>query len=89
MQLDERTTADVLARLRRIEGQVGGIIRMVEADREYREVMQQISAAGRALNQTGFKMVACGLRDCLQDEDAAGEVGYSQDELERLFLQLR
>ena len=89
MQLDERTTADVLARLRRIEGQVGGIIRMVEADREYREVMQQISAAGRALNQTGFKMVACGLRDCLQDEDAAGEAGYSQDELERLFLQLR
>ena len=62
---------------------------MVEADREYREVMQQISAAGRALNQTGFKMVACGLRDCLQDEDAAGEAGYSQDELERLFLQLR
>jgi DNA-binding FrmR family transcriptional regulator len=89
MQLDERTTADVLARLRRIEGQVGGIIRMVEADREYREVMQQISAAGRALNQTGFKMVACGLRDYLQDEDAAGEAGYSQDELERLFLQLR
>ena len=89
MQLDERTTADVLARLRRIEGQVGGIIRMVEADREYREVMQQISAAGWALNQTGFKMVACGLRDCLQDEDAAGEAGYSQDELERLFLQLR
>jgi CsoR family transcriptional regulator, copper-sensing transcriptional repressor len=89
MQLDEATTADVLARLRRIQGQVGGIIRMVEAGRGCREVMQQISAAGRALNQTGFKMVACGLRDCLQDEDAAGEAGYSQDELERLFLQLR
>ena len=58
MQLDEPTTADVLARLRRIQGQVGGIIRMVEAGRGCREVVQQISAAGRALDQTGFKILA-------------------------------
>jgi DNA-binding FrmR family transcriptional regulator len=89
MQLDEPTTADVLARLRRIQGQVGGIIRMVEAGRGCREVVQQISAAGRALDQTGFKILASGLRTCLQDEQAAAQAGYSQDELERLFLQLR
>ena len=53
MQLDETTTVNVLARLRRIQGQVGGIIRMVESDRQCREVVQQISAAGRALDQTG------------------------------------
>ena len=63
MQLDEGTTADVLARLRRIQGQVGGIIRMVEAGRGCREVVQQISAAGRALDQTGFKILASGLRN--------------------------
>jgi DNA-binding FrmR family transcriptional regulator len=89
MQLDEGTAADVLARLRRIQGQVGGIIRMVEADRECREVVQQISAAGRALDQAGFKILACGLRYCLQDEQAAEQAGYSQAELEKLFLQLR
>ena len=89
MQLDEGTTADVLARLRRIQGQVGGIIRMVEAGRGCREVVQQISAAGRALDQTGFKILASGLRHCLQDEQAAEQAGYSQDELEKLFLQLR
>jgi DNA-binding FrmR family transcriptional regulator len=89
MQLDEGTTSDILARLRRIEGQVGGIIRMVESGRQCREVVQQISAAGRALDQTGFKILASGLRQCVQDEQAAEQAGYSQAELEKLFLQLR
>ena len=89
MQLDETTTVNVLARLRRIQGQVGGIIRMVESDRQCREVVQQISAAGRALDQTGLKILAYGLRHCLQDEQAAEQAGDSQAELEELFLQLR
>lgn len=89
MQLDEPTATDLLARLRRIQGQVGGIIRMVESDRQCREVVQQISAAGRALDQAGYKILAYGLRHCLQDEQAAEQAGYSQDELEKLFLQLR
>jgi DNA-binding FrmR family transcriptional regulator len=89
MQLDETTTVNVLARLRRIQGQVGGIIRMVESDRQCRDIVQQISAAGRALDQTGFKILAYGLRHCLQDEQAAEQAGNSQAELEKLFLQLR
>jgi DNA-binding FrmR family transcriptional regulator len=89
MQLDEGTTSDILARLRRIQGQVGGIIRMVESGRQCHEVVQQISAAGRALDQTGFKILASGLRQCVQDEQAAEQAGYSQAELEKLFLQLR
>lgn len=89
MQLDQPTVADVLARLRRVEGQVGGIIRMIESGRECREVLQQISAAGRALDQAGFKILARGMRQCMQDEPAAERAGYSQAELEKLFLQLR
>jgi DNA-binding FrmR family transcriptional regulator len=89
MQLEETTTADVLARLHRIQGQVGGIIRMVESGRQCRDIVLQISAAGRALDQTGFKILASGLRQCLQDEQAAQQAGYTQDELEKLFLQLR
>ena len=58
MQLDEGTTSDIPARPRRIQGQVGGIIGMVESGRQCREVVQQISAAGRALDQTGFKILA-------------------------------
>ena len=43
MQLEERVVDDVLARLRRIEGQVGGLIRMVESGRECREVVRQVN----------------------------------------------
>ena len=44
-------------------------------------VVQQISAAGRALDQTGFKILASVLHPCLQDEPAAEHAGHSQDEV--------
>jgi len=88
MQLEERVVDDVLARLRRIEGQVGGLIRMVESGRECRDVVRQVSAASRALDQVGFKVLACGLRVCARDEQAAQRAGYTEEELEKLFLQL-
>jgi len=88
MQLEERVVDDVLARLRRIEGQVGGLIRMVESGRECRDVVRQVSAASRALDQVGFKILACGLRVCARDEQAAERAGYTEEELEKLFLRL-
>jgi hypothetical protein len=42
----------------------------------------------RALDQAGFKILACGLRAWARDEVAAGRAGYTEEELERLFLQL-
>lgn len=88
MELEDRVVDDVLARLRRVEGQVGGIIRMVESGRECRDVVLQISAASRALDQAGFKILACGLRACARDQEAAERAGYTEEELERLFLRL-
>jgi DNA-binding FrmR family transcriptional regulator len=88
MQLEDRVVDDVLARLRRVEGQVGGLIRMVESGRECRDVVRQVSAASRALDQVGFKILACGLRVCASDPKAAERAGYTEQELEKLFLQL-
>ena len=88
MQLEERVVDDVLVWLCRIEGQVGGLIRMVESGRECRDVVRQVSAASRALDQVGFKILACGLRVCARDEQAAERAGYTEEELEKLFLQL-
>jgi DNA-binding FrmR family transcriptional regulator len=88
MQLEDRVVDDVLARLRRVEGQVGGLIRMVESGRECRDVVRQVSAASRALDQVGFKILACGLRVCARDAQAAEQAGYTEQELEKLFLQL-
>ena len=88
MQLDDATIADVMPRLRRIEGQVAGIARMVESDRECRDVVQQIAAASKALDRVAYKMLAAHLRSCLLDEESAAASGYTPEELEKLFMTL-
>jgi CsoR family transcriptional regulator, copper-sensing transcriptional repressor len=88
VELDAKTLDDVVARLRKVEGQVAGIIRMVESGRECRDVVGQISAASTALDRAGFRLLASGLRHCLTDPAAAAASGYTQEELERLFTKL-
>lgn len=88
MQLPEEATADLLRRLARIEGQVRGVQAMLREGRECREVVAQLSAAGKALDQVGFKLLATGLTTCLADPEAAEEMGFDLDEVERLFLKL-
>ena len=61
---------------------------MIESGRECRDVVTQISAASKALEQIGFKLLASGMRYCVTDEAGATESGYSVEELERLFLKL-
>ncbi len=75
--------AAVLNRLRRAQGQLVGVIAMVEAGRDCREVVTQLAAVSRALDRAGFKIVASNMRQCL-----AGESPLTTDELERLFLAL-
>lgn len=87
MAFEEDVVADVIKRLRRVEGQVAGIIRMIEAGRDCKEVITQISAAGKALDQSGFKLLASGLRMCVK-EPGASQDGYTEEELERMFLKL-
>lgn len=88
MDLEDATAADAIARLRRIEGQVGGIIRMIESGRGCREVVQQVSASSKALDQVGLKLLVSGLRFCALDEKGARAAGYTEEELEKLFLRL-
>lgn len=75
-------------RLRRIQGQLGGIVTMMEEGRECREVIQQIAAAGKALDRVGVSLLVSQLRYCLEDEDAAKAHGYDPAEVERLLMSL-
>lgn len=88
MQLNDATIADVMPRLRRIEGQIAGIARMVESNRECRDVVQQIAAASKALDRVAYKMLAAHLKSCLLDEESAAASGYTPQELEKLFMTL-
>jgi DNA-binding FrmR family transcriptional regulator len=83
--------ADVIRRLRRAQGQVGGVIKMIEEGRDCADVVTQLAAASRALDRAGFKIIATGLRQCaLKEEDGDGDGTADSDraQLERLFLSL-
>jgi DNA-binding FrmR family transcriptional regulator len=88
MQFESNTVEESIRRLKRVEGQIGGVIRMMEDSRECREVFQQVAAATKALERVGFKLLASQLRECVIDEEAATREGYSPQELERLFMSL-
>ena len=63
---------DLSARLRRIEGQVRGIARMVEEDKYCIDVLTQVSAATRGLQQVSLGLFDDHLRHCVADAVAHG-----------------
>ncbi|MDA8183775.1 MAG: metal-sensitive transcriptional regulator [Actinomycetota bacterium] len=76
-------------RLRRAGGQVGAVERMLAEGRDCREVITQLSAAIRALEQAGFRLLAGGLSSCLEQAGEAGEAGgVSAGDARALFEEL-
>ncbi len=88
MAADELKT--VVNRLRRAQGQIAGVIRMIEEGRDCEDVVTQLAAASRALDRAGFAIIATGLQRCLTDVNLAAEEDRQQmrSRLEKLFLSL-
>lgn len=84
MQFPETVTKDVYTRLRRIEGQVRGLQRLVEEGAECRDVVTQLAAVRAALDRVGFKLISSGLQHCVVE----GADDMDVAELEKLFLKL-
>ncbi|MFZ1361805.1 MAG: metal-sensitive transcriptional regulator [Candidatus Nanopelagicales bacterium] len=84
MQLDPNDMTSVINRLNRAQGQLAGIVRMIEDGRECRDIVTQIAAVSRALDKAGFAVVATGLKQCMDSKDSDMEV----EDLEKLFLSL-
>jgi DNA-binding FrmR family transcriptional regulator len=86
MDLPEEVIIDLRKRLRRVAGQVQGIERMLEDGRECRDIVTQLSAATKALEQAGFKLVSAGLTYCLENPEA--DDAYPIAEVEKMFMKL-
>ena len=56
---------DVVNRLKRIEGQVRGLIDMVQADRSCEDVAQQMAAARKAMDKAFYRMMACAMLEAV------------------------
>jgi DNA-binding FrmR family transcriptional regulator len=88
VQLPEEVTNEVRTRLRRVAGQVEGVERMLADGRECREVLAQLSAATKALEQAGFRLVAAGLTYCLEHPAEAEADGYGVEAVQKMFMKL-
>ena len=88
MELPAEVVEDVRKRLRRAAGQVQAVERMLAEGRDCREVVTQLSAATKALEQAGFKIVASGLAFCVEHPEEAEASGYPLEVVERMFMKL-
>ncbi|MCL4448341.1 MAG: metal-sensitive transcriptional regulator [Actinobacteria bacterium] len=86
--LSPDTLIELNKRLRRVEGQVRGIQNMLEDARDCKEIILQIAAASKALEQVGFRLIAYELGWCLKHPDKAAKNGYCYEDLEEVFMKL-
>ena len=77
-------TNGVVNRVRRAQGQLGGVLRMIEDGRELDEVVSQLKAVTRALDKAAFALLAGELRR----RTSEGADPAALAELERVFLSL-
>jgi DNA-binding FrmR family transcriptional regulator len=88
MQVDETASTEIIKRLRRAEGQIRGIIAMIEQGRDCSDVVTQLAAVSRAVDRAGFKVISSGVQQCMSPESADGDRKANLEQMERLFLSL-
>ena len=75
----------VIRRLNRAQGQIGGIVKMIEDGRDCRDIVTQLSAVSKAVDRAGFAVISLGLRQCIVDPNSQQ---VDVDAMEKLFLSL-
>lgn len=85
MELNPDEMQVVVKRLRRAQGQIGGILKMIEDGRECQDIVTQLAAVSKALDKAGFAVIALGLRQCITDPDSHE---MDVETMEKLFLSL-
>lgn len=77
----------VLLRLRKIEGQIRGLQRMIEEGKDCTEVVHQLSAARKALDKVGFIILSHQMQKCIREKYGM-DSERALDEAMKLFLTL-
>ena len=86
IQFDPDEQSGVLNRLKRAQGQLGGVIRMLEEGRDCGDIVTQLAAVSKALDRVGFAVIAASLKQCLTQEPDSEHLDTAA--VERLFLSL-
>ena len=86
MQLEPDEMRAIINRAKRAHGHLGKVITMMEQGSDCEDVVTQLSAVLKALEKTGFAIVATGLQQCLVAGDGLDSVVVKK--MEKLFLGL-
>ena len=81
---DQTRLAEITKRLNRAQGQIGGIVKMLEAGRSCDEIVAQIAAVSKAIDTAAFTLISSSLKECIQEDRHDAEAVSAQ--LQRLFL---
>lgn len=84
MELDSTELAPIINRLKRAQGQLAGVTRMLEEGVDCKDIVTQLAAVSKALDRAGFAIIASGLEQCI----ARGNPTTDTKDLEKLFLTL-
>ena len=83
----DRSHKELVPRLKRIEGQIRGITRMVEERRYCIDVIQQLTAARRALDQVSLKVMGGHINTCVSEairkREGAGKINELMQTIHR------
>lgn len=88
MQIDDTCRHDVTNRLRRVQGQIAGVLAMVEEGRDCVDIVTQVAAASKALDRAGLRMVVDGMQQCAAASERGEQPPIEAAKLERMFLSL-
>ena len=83
---DEEQVDAISKRIKRAQGQLGAVARMLEEGRNSEEIVTQMSAVSKAVNTAAFTLISASLKECLVDDKSNSEQVSAQ--LQKLFLSL-
>ncbi len=86
MELDPTDVKAIITRMKRANGHLASVIRMMEEGADCEDVLTQLAAVTKAINRSGYAIVATGLQQCLEAGDGLESVDVKK--MEKLFLAL-
>ncbi|MGA0079005.1 MAG: metal-sensitive transcriptional regulator [Candidatus Nanopelagicales bacterium] len=83
---DEEQVVQISNRLKRAQGQLGAVLRMIEEGRNCDEIITQMSAVSKAINTAAFTLLTSSMKECLTEKRKDSE--EVSENLQKLFLSL-
>lgn len=85
MKLSPEEVKPSVTRLKRAQGQLAAVIRMLEEGEECEDAVMQLSAVAKAIDRAGYLLISTGMKKCFTEE---GSEAYDEKKLEKMFLSL-